>query len=70
MEEVRAILKAPNLTSRTGWLHQADNTQDVTLIAELQSKLLDLATLSPASRGLSFEHFRLLIKFPVSLAVL
>ena len=54
---MHAILNAPNLTSRTGWLHQAENTQDVALIAELQSKLLDLATLSPTYRGLSFEHF-------------
>jgi len=35
----------------------AENTPDVALIAELQSKLLDLAKLSPTSRGLGFEHF-------------
>lgn len=50
----------PNFLRRLGGSRKptpAENAPDVALIAELQSKLLDLAKLSPTSRGLSFEHF-------------
>jgi hypothetical protein len=50
----------PNFLRRLGGSIKpapAENAPDGALIAELQSKLLDLAKLSPTSRGLTFEHF-------------